>query len=177
MAEHATAFLGPWSSYYVIVGSGSAALIGLMFVVITLVTDVEEIRRVPDGISTFSTPTIAHFSAVLFISAVMEAPWQLMIHPAITLIITGLYGTAYGGITMYRLRFGTVNYTPDAGDWLWYAILPFLAYVVILISALLLLNLPVSALFGIAAATMGMLFIGIRNAWDVVTFVALRMNR
>ncbi len=38
MGESATA-LSPWESFYVIVGSSGGALIGLQFVVVTLIAD------------------------------------------------------------------------------------------------------------------------------------------
>jgi len=177
MADPASTYLTPWASYYVMVGSGSAALVGLMFVVITLITDIEEVRKRPDGISTFSTPTVSHFSVTLFISAVMVAPWRLLIHPAIALLITGLYGTVYGVLIIVRMRGPATNYEPDLDDLIWYGILPLIAYLVILASSVLLTSSPLTALFGVAAAAIGLMFLGIRNSWDVVTFLALRFTR
>ena len=171
----ASTLLAPWANFYVITGSSAAALTGLMFVVITLVAGEERVRRVPDGIGTFSSPTVVHFCAALFISAVLAAPWRMIFHPAILLTITGLAGVAYGLRIVVRLRWRTSRYLPDIGDWIWYAIFPLIAYVFVLGSAADLRYKPDVALFGLAAANIFLIFIGIRNAWDVVTFIAITL--
>ena len=62
-----------WESFYLIVGSAAGALIGLQFVVITLIAE----RPPPEEAgAAFATPTIVHFSVVLLLSAVLRAPWH-----------------------------------------------------------------------------------------------------
>lgn len=57
-------------------------------------------------------------------------------------------------------------------DWLWHTAFPLVAYVTLLAGALTLTRETVDAFFGIAAASIFLLFIGIHNAWDGVTYVA-----
>jgi hypothetical protein len=168
----AASLLVPWSNFYMMTGSSAAALTGLMFVVITLVTGEERVRKAPDGISAFSTPTVVHFSAALVVSAILSAPWHLLLHPAILLGLIGLYGVIYQVRVIAKAR-GLTNYDPDMEDWIWFTILPFSAYIAILAGAVFLMTLPVDALFAFAASVMLMIVLGIRNAWDVVTFIAV----
>lgn len=56
--------LAKWDSFYVIVGSAAGALIGLQFVVMTLIAERPRIR-VPEAGAAFATPTIVHFGAAL----------------------------------------------------------------------------------------------------------------
>lgn len=172
MTESASSFLTPWSSFYIMIGSSAAALTGLMFVVITLVTGSDRIRRNPDGISTFSTPTVVHFSAALLICAILSAPWHLLLHPAILLAFLGALGVVYLSFLIYRAQRLT-NYRADVEDWSWYMILPLLAYGVILIAAIRLPAAPVQALFAIGGGTALLNFIGIHNAWDIVTYIVI----
>ncbi len=153
-------------------GSSAAALTGLMFVVITLVDRVERSQRSQDGIATFSTPTVMHFCAALLVSAILNAPWRSLMHVAILLGIVGLCGAVYILRIISRTKRMTA-YTPDVEDWAWYTILPFLAYGAILGGAIALTAAPVNALFALAGAVILLIFIGIRNAWDVVTYVAI----
>ena len=67
--------LDAWDSFYVILGSAAGALIGLQFVVVTLVAE-RPLLRVAEAGAAFATPTIVHFSAVLLVSALNCAPWQ-----------------------------------------------------------------------------------------------------
>ncbi|HTV74671.1 MAG TPA: hypothetical protein VME66_13325 [Candidatus Acidoferrales bacterium] len=173
VAESASAALGPWLSFYVMTASSAAALTGLMFVVITLVTGAERVRRAPDGISAFSTPTVVHFCAVLFVSAILCAPWRSLVGPAVLLGVAGLYGLAYVLRVMAITR-RLSAYRPDLEDWAWYTILPLGAYAVIVMGAVLLPLLAVDALFALATGVMALIIIGIRNSWDVVTFIAIK---
>jgi hypothetical protein len=173
MAETVASVLTPWSNFYIMTGSSASALTGLMFVVITLVTNVERTRRSSDGISTFSTPTVVHFSAVLLASALLCAPWRSLIHPATLLGLAGLSGVVYVFSLMYRTKRLTL-YSADLEDWAWYTVLPLVAYGTILGGAVVLPAAPVHGLFAVAAGVLLLIFTGIHNAWDIVTFLVIR---
>jgi len=153
-------------------GSSAAALTGLMFVVTTLVAGTERIRGSRDGMSTFSTPTVVHFCAALLVSAVLSAPWRSLVHPATLLGLAGLYGVVHVLAVIYRARRLT-QYTPDLEDWVWYTLLPFVSYAAMLGGAVTLPSIPVDALFALAGAVLMLIFIGIHNAWDIVTFLVI----
>jgi len=84
--------LAAWSSYYVIVGSSAGALTGLMFVVVTLMAELE-LRRSGQTFAAFATPTIVHFCVALIVSAAMSAPW-----PSTSVIAVFLGGCGVAGI-------------------------------------------------------------------------------
>jgi|SRR5271166_2903414 len=170
MAESTSSILAAWSSFYIMTGSSAAGLTGLMFVVITLVTGVERLRSAKDGIGTFSTPTVVHFGSALLASVILSAPWRSLIHPAALLGFGGLYGVVYVLRGMYRMKRMAV-YRADLEDWVWYTILPLLAYGAILAGAIMLPAIPVNALFAIAGGVVLLIFVGIRNAWDIVTYI------
>lgn len=169
---HQAPILAAWGNFYIMAGSSAAALTGLMFVVISLVHG-RSTSGNRDGISTFSTPTVMHFSAALLVSAVLVAPWQKLLYPGITVALVGLYGLFY----VLRIASRTKQlraYTADLEDWIWYIALPFIAYGAVFGGALVFtFALPDKADFAIAGGVVLLLFIGIRNAWDVVTFLAI----
>jgi hypothetical protein len=167
-----TPILTAWSSFYVMTGSSAAALIGLMFVVISLVRG-WEMQTSQDGISTFSTPTVMHFGAVLLISAVLSAPWHALVYAGVSVAVVGFFGLGY----VFRVGFRTkryLDYRADLDDWTWYIVLPFAAYGVIALGGVALWLFTTKALFAIGGGVVLLLLIGIRNAWDVVTFLAAR---
>lgn len=65
------------------------------------------------------------------------------------------------------------DYEPVLEDWLWHGALPLVAYVALLAAALVLRRHPVPALFMIGGTALLLLFAGIHNAWDSVTYIAL----
>ncbi len=153
-------------------GSSAAALTGLMFIVITLVMGTERLRKSGDGISAFSTPTVVHFGVALLISALLTAPWRSLLWPAALLALTGAAGMTYI-IRVSAKTKSLEDYKADAEDWSFYSILPLFAYGLVLASAIMLPLVPVTALFVLAAGVALLVFIGIRNAWDIVTYIAL----
>jgi hypothetical protein len=159
-----------WESFYVIVGSSSAGLTGLMFVVITLIPR-ERLRAAGQTINAFATPNVVHFCAALLVSAMLSAPWRTMSYVGWLLGLIGIAGIVYDGIVVRRAR-GQTEYRPVLEDWVWHMILPFFAYLTLVVAAPILPRASTPALFAVAAATVVLLFIGIHNAWDTVTYVA-----
>ena len=88
----------------------------------------------------------------------------------------GSRGATYVVIVLRRVRRQT-DYQPVLEDWLWHTVFPLVSYTALVVAALLLPSYPAAALFVIAAATVLLLFIGIHNAWDNVTYIALELSR
>lgn len=169
--QEAPSALSAWANFYVITGSAAAALTGLMFVVITLITDARvQVRS--EGIATFSTPTVVHFGIALFIAATLSAPWRSLVPVGAMLALVGIYGVGYTLHVTLRARHNP-DYRPQLDDWLWYSLLPFAAYIAIVAAAIRLPAAPAGPLFALAGGTMLLVFIGIHNAWDVVTYLAV----
>ncbi len=63
-------------------------------------------------------------------------------------------------------------YRPDLEDWIWYTGLPFVAHLVLIVAAAPLWRNAPWALVLIAADTLFFLLLGVRNAWDTVTYIA-----
>jgi hypothetical protein len=160
--------LAEWDSFYVIVGSAAGALIGLQFVVMTLIAE-NPTRGVSEAGAAFSTPTVVHFSVVLFLSALVRVPWETIVSAALTWGAVGLGGLAYTLITTRRMHAQSV-YSPVFEDWLFHALLPLAAYVILGISAYLVGEHTHEALLGVGAAVLLLLFIGVHNAWDAVYY-------
>jgi hypothetical protein len=164
--------LTAWNNFYVIVGSSAGALTGLTFVVITLVVGRQQRQNASWGINAFTTPTVVHFGFVIVLSAILSAPWPAFWQAALVLGLCGLGGMAYCSIVVRRLR-RRLNYQPEGEDWLWYAIVPLVAYTALVVLAIMLPGNPTPALFGIGAVMLVLLFLSIHNAWDIVTYVAI----
>jgi hypothetical protein len=167
--------LQAWETFYVIIGSASAALTGLMFVVVTLMAETTQPVS-EDGVSAFATPNVLHFCAVLLISAIATAPWGGIRQPAWMIAAVGVAGLVYVFIVLRRARRQTA-YSPVFEDWLWHFILAFIAYATLAAAGLLEALHAASALFAVAGATTLLLFVGIHNAWDTVTYMALERLR
>jgi hypothetical protein len=171
MVDPVSSPLSGWESFYVIVGSSGAALTGLQFVVITLISDLPR-RNSSTAIGAYGTPTVVHFSVALLISAIISAPWTGLWPVGALLGAIGAFGVGYVAIVFRRARLQS-DYQPVFEDWLWHNIFPLIAYAGVGVAGLLLVSRTTGALFTVGAMTILMIFIGIHNAWDTVTFLAL----
>jgi hypothetical protein len=163
--------LGAWESYYIIVGTSAGVLTGLTFVVVTLAAQLR-IRGAGQGITAYNTPTIVHFGVVLFVCALLSVPWPDLTPPAPILGICGLMGMFYILVVMRRLRRFDA-YAPVLEDWLTHVVVPLLAYLALVVGAALLPGDPEPALFVIAGVMLLLVFDGIHNAWDAVTYITV----
>lgn len=161
--------LARWGNFFEIVGSSAGALIGLQFVVMALVTDIPRTPIQAQAGHAFATPTIVHFAIVLLLSAALSAPWRGIGGPSLVCGAIGGCGLVYAVIVIRRLRRQTV-YQPVFEDWLFHALLPLAAYATLAAAAWVARSHAHPAMFGVAAAALLLLFIGIHNAWDAATY-------
>ena len=157
-----------WDNFYVIVGGAAAALIGIQFVVMALIAGLRT-RLTADSIGAFGTPSVVHLTAALIVSALMTAPFPSPLPRGAVLAILSVGGLWYAAIVVRRARRQEI-YEPVFEDWLWHALLPFGSYAALLVSAV------AFAAFGVAAASLLLLLIGIHNAWDTVTHMLVTVR-
>jgi hypothetical protein len=164
-----------WESFYVILGSSAAALTGLQFVVMVLGAEI----NAPATVHTtraFGTPTIVHFCAVLLNSAILSAPWHRVTSASAAIAVFGAVGIGYTLLVLRHARRQTA-YVPVLEDWIWHTVLPLCAYVALGTSGVFLGRDTAPSLFVIGGSALLLLFVGIHNAWDSVTYLALQRRK
>jgi hypothetical protein len=174
MPEETMPLLAAWENFFVIAGTAAATLTGLMFVVITLTTNIRRQSQLNDAMRAFNTPSVVHFCVALLIALLLSAPWTGLAIPGIMLGLIGLGGTFYV-FFIFRLFTQLQNYRPVLEDWAWHILIPFACYALLFIAAIVLLSNPVLALFFLATVTILFLFVGIHNAWDTITYITIEI--
>jgi len=159
-----------WDSFCGIVGAAAGSLIGLQFVVLTLIANRPPARNVANVAgAAFSTPTIVHFSASLLICALMRAPWPSLAYPAASWGLLGVGGLVYTGLNAWRMLNQTA-YRLVFEDWAFHSAAPAASYALLAAAAPLPFAHLTIAQFAVAAAALMLLFIGIHNAWDAISY-------
>lgn len=161
--------LSGWANFYVIVGSSAGALIGLQFVVMTLIADMAMGPGAAETGSAFGTPTIVHFGVVLLLAGVQCAPWPGVSPVAFIWGVLGVAGVVYVLLVARRMR-TQGRYRPELEDWLFHVALPLAAYGALAASAIGGRDHVREMLFVVAGTALLLLFTGIHNAWDAVTY-------
>jgi hypothetical protein len=165
--------LSNWQNFYMLMGTAAATLTGLMFVVTTLIAGIDaHLSTLNAAVSAYNTPTVVHFGTVLLLAGLLSAPWQTFSSLSLLLGLLGLGTVVYSIIVMRRMR-GVPNYQSTLEDWSWYMAFPLLANILLVLAAFMLPKNPSLALYIVSLAMMLLLLVGIRNAWDMVTFLAV----
>ena len=171
MGEGVAAALKDWHDFYLLAGTASATLIGLMFVAASIGARYFTAER-EAGLRAFLTPTVLHFSAVLVTGLLAAAPRHGALSLAILLALEGALGLAYTG--RLQLQFRRRGFTVDLEDRSWYLFAPLLGYFLILLAGVLVAEHLAIALPVLAFSMVLLLLLGIRNAWDMTVWVVIR---
>lgn len=158
-----------WGEFYVIVGGGAAALTGLLFVVISIAPHMVSARTAAST-RAFVSPTITYFVTVLVVAGFMTMPTMTPRILALLLALGAIAGLAY--MVWIDAHRQWRESKLDGEDWVWFVALPVLGYVVLLAAAV---EVWLHARFGLETVAIAMILflaIGIRNAWDLVIFMA-----
>jgi hypothetical protein len=170
------AFLRDWQNFYMIVGTAAATLTGLMFVVTTLIAGLDtHVSTLNAAVSAFNTPIVMHFCSVLVLAGIFSAPWQSVSSISLLLGVLSLGMAAYMIIVLRRMM-RVPNYQSTPEDWSWYVAFPLLAHLTLVLAAWTLTKDPSLALYMVGSAMILLLLAGIRNAWDMVTFLAVERS-
>jgi hypothetical protein len=164
-----------WDSYFLLIGGAAGALIGLLFVVASLPSGIERETRMR-GASLFMTPIVFHFAVVVVVSGIALAPKVSASHAAWLLAAAAAVGAAHLAYVVKGIASPAPPAAPHWSDLWCYGVAPFLIYLCLGGSAWAVGNQASWAPDAVAAAGLLLLLIGIRNAWDLVTWLAPGAN-
>lgn len=170
-----SSLLAGWDNFYVITGGAAGGLTGLTFVVITLAADAH--RVMPVGVKTFVSPTIVHFGVILALAAYLSMPRHTAFSLSLGIGVVGLAGLVYIATIAAAIHRMKGEYTAVPEDWIWNVILPALCFGVLLLMALLLSTRSAPCLYGVAAAIMLLMIVGIHNAWDIAVWNSINKQK
>jgi len=106
----------------------------------------------------------------------LSAPWADVRLAAYVLGLSAIAGIVYMIIVLRRLLQPT-EYQKSLEDWIWHVVLPFLAYSTLLVAHMAFRHDHDWALYAIGGVALLLLFIGIHNAWDSVTYMIVSKRR
>ncbi|HEY3813645.1 MAG TPA: hypothetical protein VGL66_10490 [Caulobacteraceae bacterium] len=160
-----------WENFFLMVGPAAGSLIGLLFVVITLTAGRDRDTTLR-GAALYLTPTVFHFGVVLAASAAAMAPGLSAMQTALVLGAIALYGVGYTIMVGVRLWKADGSVKPHWSDIWTYGLIPPIVYLLLVAADGLEFVQPKIAPYAVALMLLGLLFMGIRNAWDLVTWMA-----
>lgn len=176
--------LQAWQNFYMLIGGASATLAGLMFIAISLAASrrpsAQERSIAQQAYNAFLSPTYIHFVYVLVTAVVVFVPTLNETVFGVMLVLTGAgsFGYVLRHLPFMRERYRTGSL--DRSDLIWYSMMPSVCYVLYLDAGIGLLRAAAGAasrgqaLNALATASILLMVIGVRNAWDLVVFQVMR---
>jgi hypothetical protein len=165
-----------WDNFYLMLGPAAAGLIGLLFVVVTL-TAGHDRSKTARGQALYLTPTVVQFAVVMTVSAVAMAP-RLGVTTIGSIVslsaAVGLINAVRACLGIRALR--TADDNPHWSDFWCYGVAPLVVYVGLCVAAVGVFARAGWTAQAVAATLLGLLLVGIRNAWDLVTWIAPMRN-
>jgi len=167
--------LQAWETFYLVIGTSAGALVGVMFIVATLTADlaVDQLNR---GTVIYQSPTVFHLGVIVAVGALALIPDHLMPFAAVLFAALGACGFAYSALTLWRTFERYEFYQATPWDRLFFGLLPAFCYVLMIAGGVAVFFAPEVAAELVAAATLLLLLVSIRNAWDIATF-SVRLTR
>jgi len=162
--------LAQWHDFFVLIGSASATLVGLMFVAASTGAGVFTSEH-QVGIHSFLSPTVVHFSAVLIVCLFATFPTQNRVLFSVVQACVGVTGLIYSVVVSHRMFKHGIIATIDLADRLWYVVLPMGIYLLMIAAGASLWQRSGFSLEILATALVLLMLIGIRNAWDMTVWI------
>jgi len=172
MADTVADSLHAWHDFYLLIGTASATLVGLLFVAASIGAAYFTTER-EAGLRAFLTPTVLHFTAIVVTCLVLMVPSHDRASLCASLLAIAAIGLGYSGTVWLRMRRRGFSATIDLADRIWYVLTPVASYLLMVAAAILLVQGPGGALEVLAGALVLLLLLGIRNAWDMTVWITL----
>ena len=166
-----------WDNYFTLLGTAAGGLIGLLFVVVTLTSGYDR-AKAQRGQSIYMTPTMLHFAVVLSASAMTLVPGLTAFRATALMAVAtlvGLVNTVWACLGIRML--GKGEDPPHWTDFWLYGAAPALIYVALGGACGLFAVGSDLAPHALAVLLLALLLLGIRNAWDLITWMAPGRNR
>jgi hypothetical protein len=165
--------LGQWHDFYTLLGAASATLVGLLFVAATVGSGAfTSGRRAASRM--FLSASVIHFSSLLIACLVVLAPGQSWRSLGAMVVVCGLFGLAYYGVTWRDSVRDGLSKLVAWDDWIWYAVLPVVCYLFETASGVALALQSALACTALALSLGLLLVIGLHNAWDITLWSITR---
>jgi len=158
-----------WQTFYQMTGEAAATLTGLLFIVASLTSGRTSTHA--RGVMLFTSPTVFHLASVLAVSALALAPDGEQFR-AVLMFAWAALSVAYTAWLAAQLH-GIEDPTHWSDFW-WYGVAPVIIYLALAGATICVYAHVAHAAYCVALCLMVLLLVTIRNAWDLVTWLAPR---
>ena len=162
-----------WHDFYLVLGPASAGLIGLLFVVMSLTSNLERNRAVR-GAQVYMTPVVFHLGVLVLLSCLALFPKAPALPMGAATVLCALTGLAFAAYVCHAFLSKSVE--SYEGDLWCYGICVALFYAGMLAAGVLLLARQAAGPYLLAVDEIALFLLMVNNAWDLVVFITPRKD-
>jgi hypothetical protein len=162
-----------WHDFYLVLGPAAAGLIGLLFVVVSLTSNLERDKALR-GTRVFMTPIVFHLGVLVLLSALALFPKASAPFIGGMAAACGLVGLAYAAYVCRAFLSKAVE--SYDGDLLRYGLGVGALYVGLVAAGALVLAHQATGPYVLALDQIALFLLMVHNAWDLVVFIAPRKD-
>jgi hypothetical protein len=165
-------FFHDWHDFFILLGTACATLVGLMFIAVSIGASIFKEENRP-ALDAFLGPTIVHFTSVLVLCILAIVPSHNWLSLACLAGLIGVAGFIFSSRIWFRIT--RSGYELDHTDRFFYTVFPAIGYLVVLMAATLLYE---QSEWGLDTAALGLILLllaAIRNAWDMMVWIAIKV--
>ncbi|MBC7872095.1 MAG: hypothetical protein H7Y09_14710 [Chitinophagaceae bacterium] len=175
MSEILIQTLKDWQNFYFMTGSASATLIGLMFVAVSLGSNMID-DHASLNFQLFVTPVVVHFTIVLVLAALMIIPSHTPISLGSFLILIGTISAAYTIRLVWMMTQHPQSQVLNKGHYFWHGAFPVISYFGVFVGGMGIFASEWRILDLVALLIILLLVSSIRNAWYLILWIALNRS-
>ena len=165
----------PWHDLYMLLGTASATLVGLLFVAATVGSRYFTKETHP-ALRVFISPSVVHFACVFVGCLVAIAPTPNWAVAAAMIAVVGLFGLVYAFVVWRGMVRHGYHARLDTEDRVYYIAAPIALYFMFGGAAVLGCLHIEAACPVLAGASTALLLVGIRNAWDMTVWTVIKTD-
>jgi hypothetical protein len=162
-----------WQTFYVLVGTAGATLVGLMFIAVTFGANLVKPESA-DTARAFIDPSFTHFVQVLFTACIAVIPGvRPAVLGALLLGVGALRGFSLVRIYRHMRKAHRANNDVDLSDWVTSIVLPALCHALLIVTAVGFVVGWAAAFDALAVVTIAILVIGVLASWELMLWMVL----
>lgn len=166
-----------WQNFYMLTGTAAATLIGLLFVAVSITVGTHiSGKRASNLLHTFVSPTLIYYAQVLLISCLAVMPLLNLFAFQVALAVLGCLNIFLALKVCWRILVVHKDEQIDLEHWVWDTVLPFVAGILLLGSAISFSQSGQLAPLGLSIADLLCLAIGLHNTWVLMLWLILHQG-
>ncbi len=165
----------PWINFFLLTGEAAATLVGLMFIAVTFGQKI--MTKETAGIARdILSPTFFHFAHAFILASVAMIPSESVMPVTAASLVLATMRLIHVPKTIRQLKNAGQTGHIESSDWAFDVVVPAIIYGAFIVCGIATLIGAAWGMYGTTICILSMLILGILAAWDMLLWMATRIE-